>query len=165
MPSRRKQTVGSCQLARGHRRSAPCGGAGHLTEGSSSLSSLQTVPGSPRRRPPTINPPRCCSSLDAAAARSRRLPSSVHSTASPLGAVGTKRTEKEASGRVSTARCVCLASWLCGDLPCGCASCFLRSSLALCSIQVLFSSGPQSFQLVTCVSTWLATANQSKSIQ
>lgn len=35
MPSRRKQTVGSCQFAQGHCWSTPCGGASNLTEGSS----------------------------------------------------------------------------------------------------------------------------------
>lgn len=35
MPSRRKQTVGTCQFAQGHCWSTPCGGAGNLTEGSS----------------------------------------------------------------------------------------------------------------------------------
>lgn len=65
MPSRRKQTVGSCQFAQGHCWSTPCGGAGNLTEGSS-LHRVQpsfcleahctslTV-----RTQPEINPPSC----------------------------------------------------------------------------------------------------------
>lgn len=75
MPSRRKQTVGSCQFAQGHRRSTPCGGAGNLTEGSSSLRRVQPslclradCPRPARRCRPTIKPPSCCFSLGSASA-------------------------------------------------------------------------------------------------
>lgn len=69
MPSRRKQTVGSCQFAQGHCWSTPCGGAGNLTEGSS-LHRVQPsfcleayCPSLTVRTQPKINPPSCWFSL------------------------------------------------------------------------------------------------------
>lgn len=157
MPSRRKQTVGSCQLARGHRRSAPCGGARHLTEGSSSLSSLQTVPGSPRRRPPTINPPWCCSSLDAA--RTLTVSTERQRFDAVTGAVGTKR-DGDGSQRPSVDCALCVfgvvalwesSMWLC-VLFSEVFSCFIRFAH--------YYSRIVSFQLMMCVSTRLATCRQ-----